>query len=52
LDRVDVLFEGTRDLLGAFMSYFFTAPEIVIENAKNKTLKRYLPIFEQVKLTN
>lgn len=43
-----MLFEGSRDLLMAFMRYAFEPCEKVIENAKQVQLKRYLPIFEQV----
>jgi hypothetical protein len=47
-----MLFEGSRDFLGAFMKYGFEPFDVVLKSAKENQLKRYLPIFEKVRFMN
>lgn len=43
-----MLFEGTRDFRAPFGTYGFLGYENVLMKAKEKELKRYLPIYENV----
>jgi len=43
-----MLFEGTRDFRAPFATYGFLGYEKVLKKAKDKEVKRYLPIYENV----
>ena len=44
-----MLFEGARDLQTAFMAFGFRGTdEEILKAASDKTLPKYLPIFEKV----
>ena len=43
-----MLFEGTRDFRAPFATYGFLGYEKVLKKAKEKEVKRYLPIYENV----
>ena len=43
-----MLFEGTRDFRAPFATYGFNGYENVLKKAKNKEMKRYMPIYETV----
>jgi hypothetical protein len=47
-NRIDILFEGSRDFRGAFAVYAFQGYKEVLENIKANSLPRYLPVFEKV----
>ena len=41
-------FEGARDFQTAFMGIGFIDKQTVLKDAKEKTLPKYLPVFEKV----
>ena len=43
-----MLYEGSRDFMGAFMSYGFQPYDAVLSAAKDKHLPKYLPVYERV----
>lgn len=43
-----MLYEGSRDFKDAFGIYGFAGYENVVQNAKDKQVKKYMPVFERV----
>jgi len=46
--RIEMLYEGTRDFLRAYIRMCFDPEETVKTEVKEKALPRYLPAFEKV----
>ncbi len=51
LFRIDMYYEGARDFIGAFLAICFSDPKNVLDKAKTEALPRYLPVFDQVRIS-
>ncbi|GFS22373.1 glutathione S-transferase alpha [Elysia marginata] len=50
--QIDMLYEGGRDFLTPFLPMVFKSEADVLAGAKEKTLPKYMPLFEKVAAAN